>query len=129
MRPSEVSSAITSPSLEGTDAGFCLDLCHAHAAGIPLADGIAPIVEATGRVDLVHVNDSRGEFGSGQDKHANIGDGTIGADVIAAVVAASGADGICETKPEGQAADLIARTHRQLDVEVALLDIVHGAGQ
>jgi len=93
-------------TLDGLDAGFCLDTCHAHAAGIPLGDGVAQFVEATGRIDLVHVNDSRGEFGSGQDRHANLGEGTIGAETIAAVVAAAGAPGICETKAEGQAADL-----------------------
>src|SRR6478735_7398187 len=69
-------------TLDGLDTGFCLDTCHAHAAGI----------------DLVHVNDSKGEFGSGQDRHANLGDGTIGAETIAAVVAESGAPGVCETK-------------------------------
>ena len=93
-------------TLDGTDVGFCLDLCHAHAAGIDLTKGVGQVSEKTGRIDLVHVNDSKGEFGSGQDRHANIGDGTIGADVIAAVVDASGATGICETKPEGQAADI-----------------------
>ena len=93
-------------TLEGTGAGFCLDTCHAHAGGIDLTQGVAQILDATGRIDLVHVNDSKGAFGSGQDRHANLGEGTIGAAVIAAVVKASGADGICETKPEGQAADL-----------------------
>src|SRR6478752_9356495 len=101
-------------TLDGTDTGFCLDLCHAHAAGIPLGDGVQQILDATGRIDLVHVNDSKGEFGSGQDEHANIGDGTIGADVIAAAVVESGAPGICETKPEGQAED-IAILRKALD--------------
>ena len=68
--------------------------------------GVQQILDATGRIDLVHVNDSRGEFGSGQDRHANLGDGTIGAEVIADVVDASGAPGICETSADGQAADL-----------------------
>ena len=93
-------------TLEGTGAGFCLDLCHAHAAGIDLTKGLDQVLAATERIDLVHVNDSKGEFGSGQDRHANIGDGTIGADVIAAAVVDSGAPGICETKPEGQADDI-----------------------
>lgn len=92
--------------LEGTDAGFCLDLCHAHAGGIDLTKGLQQILDATGRIDLVHVNDSKGEFGSGQDRHANIGHGTIGADVIAASVKAAGAPAICETKPDGQAQDI-----------------------
>src|SRR6478752_3155294 len=101
-------------ALDGIDTGFCLDLCHAHAAGIPLGDGVKQILDATGRIDLVHVNDSKGEFGSGQDEHANIGDGTIGEDVIAAAVVESGAPGICETKPEGQAED-IAILRKALD--------------
>jgi len=93
-------------ALDGLDAGFCLDTCHAHAGGIDLTLGVKQILDATGRIDLVHVNDSKGAFGSGQDRHANLGDGTIGADVIAAVVSESGAPGICETKPDGQPADL-----------------------
>jgi deoxyribonuclease-4 len=93
-------------ALDGLDAGFCLDTCHAHAAGIDLTKGVGQILEATGRIDLVHVNDSLGEFGSGQDRHANIGDGTIGAETIGAVVKESGAPGICETRPEGQAQDI-----------------------
>lgn len=93
-------------TLEGLDAGFCLDTCHAHAGGIDLTLGVQQILDATGRIDLVHVNDSKGAFGSGADRHANLGEGTIGAEVVAAVVAAADAPGILETKPEGQAADL-----------------------
>lgn len=93
-------------TLDGLGAGFCLDTCHAHAAGIALGDGVAQFTDATGGIDLVHVNDSKGAFGSGQDRHANLGEGTIGAEVIAAVVSASGAPGICETRLEGQAEDI-----------------------
>src|SRR6478735_3885337 len=93
-------------TLEGTDAGFCLDTCHAHAGGIDLTLGTEQIVDATGRIDLVHVNDSLGEFDSGQDRHANLGNGTIGAETIAKVVAESGAPAVCETKPDGQEADI-----------------------
>ena len=93
-------------TLDGTDAGFCLDTCHAHAGGIDLTLGVQQVLDATGRIDLVHVNDSKGEFGSGQDRHANLGDGTIGAEVIAKVVTEAGAPAVCETKPEGQTADI-----------------------
>jgi deoxyribonuclease-4 len=71
--------------------GFCLDTCHAYSGGIDLADAAEQIKAITGRIDVVHANDSRDEFGSGADRHANLGDGTIGVDVIAAIVAASGA--------------------------------------
>src|SRR6478752_4069941 len=80
-------------TLDGTDAGFCLDTCHAHAAGIDLTLGVQQILDATGRIDLVHVNDSKGDFGSGADRHANLGDGTIGAETIAKIVDESGAPG------------------------------------
>jgi len=93
-------------ALDGTDAGFCLDTCHAFAAGLPLDSVVDDVLAVTGRIDLVHVNDSRGEFGSGQDRHANLGHGHIGAEAVAAVVKASGAPGICETAPDGHEADL-----------------------
>ena len=42
-----------------TGLGFCLDTCHAHAGGEEL-DGIVDRVKAiTGRIDLVHANDSK----------------------------------------------------------------------
>ena len=33
------------------------------------------VLAITGRIDLVHCNDSRDAFGSGADRHANLGDG------------------------------------------------------
>src|SRR6476659_7111320 len=49
------------------DVGFCLDTCHAHAGGIPLETVVDEIRAVTGRIDLVHCNDSRDEFDSGAD--------------------------------------------------------------
>jgi deoxyribonuclease-4 len=88
--------------------GFCLDTCHAHAAGEPLDDIVDRLKSVTGRVDLVHANDSRDPFGSGRDRHTNIGRGEIGAEPILAVVGAAGVPVICETPPAGggQAADI-----------------------
>ena len=62
----------------------------------------------TGRIDLVHANDSRDAFGSGADRHANFGTGQIDPDALVAVVAAAGAPVVCETPggAEGQAADI-----------------------
>ena len=39
--------------------GFCLDTCHAWAAGEELIDAVDRIKAITGRIDLVHCNDSR----------------------------------------------------------------------
>jgi deoxyribonuclease IV len=77
--------------------GFCFDTCHAYAAGIDLADAVEKVMAITGRIDLVHANDSRDPFDSGADRHANLGEGTIGLEPIAEVVRAAGAPVILET--------------------------------
>lgn len=89
-------------------AGFCLDTCHAYAAGWDLGEAVAKVKAITGRIDLVHLNNSRDEFGSTRDRHANVvgGDGTIDPEVLAAVAAEAGAPVIVETPAEGQAADI-----------------------
>lgn len=86
--------------------GFCLDTCHAFAAGEALVDVVERAKAITGRIDLVHLNNSRDEFGSSRDRHANIAEGTIEPDALAAVVAAAGAPVVVETPLEGQAADI-----------------------
>jgi deoxyribonuclease IV len=90
------------------DVGFCLDTCHANSAGIDLADAVDQIKAITGRIDLVHCNNSRDEFGSGRDRHANITSGTIDPALLLGVVRAAGATAICETPDEngGLAADV-----------------------
>src|SRR5215467_5822444 len=69
--------AIGSAADGGGDVGFCLDTCHAFASGEDLATIVARIKAITGRIDLVHCNNSRDEFGSGQDRHAGMESGTI----------------------------------------------------
>jgi deoxyribonuclease-4 len=77
--------------------GFCLDTCHFHAGGEGL-EGIVERVRAiTGRIDLVHANDSKDPAGSGRDRHENLGHGQIGTEAIIAVVQAAGAPVVCET--------------------------------
>ena len=88
--------------------GFCLDTCHAHAGGEALVDVVERAKAITGRIDLVHCNDSRDAFGSGADRHANLGEGSIDPEQLAAVVRAAGAPVVVETPGgvEGQAADI-----------------------
>ena len=90
------------------DAGFCLDTCHAHAAGEDLLGVVDRVKAITGRIDLVHANDSRDPFDSGRDRHDNLGHGTIDPDLIVAVVRAAGCPVVVETPGgvEGQAADI-----------------------
>ncbi len=82
---------------QGERVGFCLDTCHAHAGGIGLAEAVARVHEVTGRIDLVHCNDSRDGFGSGADRHANLGAGEVDPDELAAVVRDAGAPVVLET--------------------------------
>ena len=82
--------------------GFCLDTCHAHAGGNPLETVVEDVRAITGRIDLVHCNDSRDDFDSGADRHASFGQGRLPADEFAGVVREAGAPVICET-PGGAA--------------------------
>jgi deoxyribonuclease-4 len=88
--------------------GFCLDTCHAHAGGEELLGLVDRVKAITGRIDLVHANDSRDTFDSGADRHANFGSGTIDPEAIVAVVQAAGAPVVCETPggAAGQGADI-----------------------
>ncbi len=86
--------------------GFCLDTCHAHAGGEALVDIVERVLAITGRIDLVHCNDSRDGFGSGADRHANMGKGQIDAEILVAVVRAAGCPAVVETPRDGQAADI-----------------------
>lgn len=88
--------------------GFCLDTCHAWAAGEELGTLVDRVRSATGRIDLVHCNDSRDPAGSGRDRHANLGRGEIPPDRLVEVVVRAGAPVVVET-PDGeggQAADI-----------------------
>jgi len=84
------------------DAGFCLDTCHAHAGGEELLGIVDRVKAITGRIDLVHANDSKDGFDSGRDRHDNFGHGQIDPQSILAVVSAAGAPVVCET-PDGAA--------------------------
>ena len=86
--------------------GFCLDTCHAWAAGEALIDAVDRIKSITGGIDLVHCNDSRDAAGSGADRHANFGSGQIDPQLLLAVVKAADAPVICETSDDGRKDDI-----------------------
>ena len=93
---------------DGADmVGFCLDTCHAHAGGIELATAVDRVLAATGRIDLVHANDSRDPFGSGADRHTSFGEGQIDHEAFVELVRAAGVPVVAETPggPEGHRAD------------------------
>jgi deoxyribonuclease-4 len=89
-----------------TGVGFCLDTCHAHAGGIDMGQLAETILGITGRIDLIHCNDSRDSFDSGADRHANLGEGSIGMDNIINCLKTAKAPIVLETPFEGVPADL-----------------------
>jgi deoxyribonuclease-4 len=79
------------------ELGFCFDTCHAHAAGEELAGAVERVLAITGRIDLLHANDSRDPAGTGADRHANLGHGQIPVDDLRAMIAAAGPPVVVET--------------------------------
>jgi deoxyribonuclease-4 len=88
--------------------GFVLDTCHAHASGIDLATAVRDVTAITGRIDLVHCNNSRDEAGSGRDRHAPLADGEIATAALVDIVREAGAPVILETPggPESRASEI-----------------------
>ena len=88
------------------NVGFCLDTCHFHAGGEDLVTVVERVRAITGRIDLVHCNDSRDAWNSGADRHANLGSGQIDLEVLLGVVRAVDCPVVVETPREGQADDI-----------------------
>ena len=98
--------------------GVCLDTAHAYANGYDLstATGVDHALrsfdELIGlhRLVAVHANDSRVELGANVDRHANIGDGHIGREAFATMLAdprLGDAPWILEVPGAGQGPDLV----------------------
>jgi deoxyribonuclease-4 len=86
----------------GKRLGVCLDSCHLFASGydVSTADGLAGVIYyfdrtvGLDRLGSLHVNDSQTPLGSNRDRHANLGDGEIGAAGIAAFLSEPRFDGL-----------------------------------
>ena len=74
--------------------GICLDTQHLWASGVAFAsirdaDALVATINRTvglDRLRCLHLNDSKVEFGANRDRHENIGDGTIGAKGLGALL-------------------------------------------
>lgn len=71
--------------------GVCLDTCHIHDAGYSLARLDDTLTEFDKQIGLkhlkaVHLNDSLNPQGAHKDRHAKIGEGTIGTELLAGVI-------------------------------------------
>src|SRR5690606_15175282 len=98
--------AVTAGAPDPSMVGFCLDTCHFHAGGEELVGLVDRVKAITGRIDLIHCNDSRDAFGSGADRHANLGAGRIDPEHILEICRTAGAPIVVETPFEGQAEDI-----------------------
>lgn len=78
----------------GEDLGVCLDTQHLWASGVAFATveeadaALASLDDSIGleRLVCLHLNDSKVPFGANRDRHANIGEGTIGARGLGALL-------------------------------------------
>jgi len=68
--------------------GVCMDTCHVHDAGYDIIGDLDGVLEefdwivGLGKLKALHINDSKNPLGSHKDRHACIGEGTIGLDAI-----------------------------------------------
>ena len=77
-----------------TMLGVCMDTCHIFAAGYALSDAkgykqtMKQFDDIVGldRLKIIHMNDSKKEFGSKRDRHEHIGKGFIGLDGFSNIV-------------------------------------------
>lgn len=96
--------------------GMCFDTCHAFAAGYDLrtpelvgqvADQIQDTIGLTS-LHVIHLNDAKGDLGSGLDRHEHIGMGTLGVPGIRSVLMHPGFRNIpciCETPVDDRRGD------------------------
>jgi deoxyribonuclease-4 len=72
--------------------GICLDTCHVHAAGYDIVDDLDGVLEefdqiiGMDRLKAIHLNDNMMDYYSKKDRHAKIGEGTIGIKAIKNII-------------------------------------------
>lgn len=70
----------------------CFDTCHTNDAGYDIIHDFDGVMEQFDRIigksqiAAFHINDSKNERGQAKDRHANIGEGTIGFDALNYIV-------------------------------------------
>ena len=79
--------AVGSPNV-----GVCLDTCHVYDGGYDIVNDLDGVMAEFDRIvgldklKALHLNDSKNLFGSHKDRHACIGQGSLGLDTFRAVV-------------------------------------------
>lgn len=70
----------------------CFDTCHVHDAGYCLTEDYEGVLQqfdkviGLSQIAVIHVNDSMNPRGAHKDRHANIGKGCIGFDILRQIV-------------------------------------------
>jgi deoxyribonuclease IV len=99
--------------------GFALDSQHMWASGYDLANDLAAILDTIEKqvgltkIGAIHLNDSKSERGSCVDRHANLGEGTIGLETLTKLV----------RHPALVDIPFILETPRMKEIEEAAIDV------
>ena len=70
----------------------CIDTCHVNDAGYPLVEDYEGVLQqfdkviGLSQIAVIHINDSINPCGAHKDRHANIGKGCIGFDILRQIV-------------------------------------------
>ena len=70
----------------------CLDTCHINDAGYDIVNNLDGVLTefdkilGLSQIAAIHINDSKNVLGAGKDRHANLGDGTIGLETLRKIV-------------------------------------------
>lgn len=91
-RSFEELAAIYDKVIHSDKLRVCMDTCHLNDAGYDIVHDFDGVIDhfdqliGKDQIALFHINDSKNERGAGKDRHANIGDGTIGIEALRYIV-------------------------------------------
>ncbi len=72
--------------------GVCLDTCHIYSAGYDIVNDLDGVLEqfdkliGLDKLKAIHLNDNLTPYASHKDRHAKIGEGTIGLEAITNII-------------------------------------------
>jgi len=72
--------------------GVCMDTCHIYSAGYDIVNDLDGVliqfdkIIGLEKLKAIHLNDSLNPYGSHKDRHAKIGQGSIGMEAIANII-------------------------------------------
>ena len=75
-----------------SQVGVCLDTCHVYDGGYDIVTDLDGVLDefdriiGLGRLKALHLNDSRNPFGSHKDRHACIGEGSLGIETFRSIM-------------------------------------------